>query len=123
MNWKKAIGYGVGLWLVMFALISGMIAWGAYGTTWSHVLLAFSGYAVAVGVASYTPIPGWRVAAIYGFSWVIIALALDSLVTLRFNPDLFASFWLWFGYALVALAPFVCVDKGIVLGKRHPITT
>lgn len=105
-NWYKAIGFGVVIWLVMFALISALVGFDiTTDTLWIGI-----GTAAVAGIASYiaalfTKVENMWLALAYGASWVVVGVALDLLISMRFNADIFTQWQYWLGYALVLLAP------------------
>lgn len=111
MNWKKAIGFGILLWVLMFVIVSIFIAFKIYEFRWIRILTAviagITSFLLA-GLAKPTKI-GW--ALLYGLIWVIICVILDVLVTMRFNPAIFAARSLWLGYVLVLFVPLLKVKK------------
>ena len=53
MNWKKAIGFGVGLWVLMFVIISALIGFNLYQGTVMHVAMAVVGGSISFVFAGY----------------------------------------------------------------------
>lgn len=105
-NWYKAVGFGVVIWLVMFALVSALVG---FDISTNSMWIAIGTAAVA-GIASYvaamyTKVENMWVALAYGASWVVVGVVLDVLISARFNADIFTQWQYWVGYALVLLAP------------------
>lgn len=111
MNWKKAIGLGALLWVLMFVIISIFIGFKIYDIRWVKILGSIIAGVISFILAGYAK-PQSAVKALgYGLSWVVIGVILDFIVTMRFNSAIFTSRILWLGYALVLLAPLLRVKK------------
>lgn len=110
MNCKKAIGYGIGLWVLMFVIISALIGFNAYQTSVMHIAAAVIGGIISFIFAGYVKPSSMKFALSYGAVWVVVGLVLDALITMRFNQTIFSSRSLWLGYALVLLAPLLRVQ-------------
>lgn len=112
MNYKKLIGYGLLIWVVAYLIACVFVAYKA-----SDGLLAKVVILVAVIVAAL--FAGRKVkpnsvtnALKYSVSWLVIALLMDCLLTVPFTGwQIFASWDMWVGYAIVALAPLVSIKK------------
>jgi hypothetical protein len=111
MNWKTGIGYGVAIWILMFVIVSVFIGFKAYDNSAAKVVTV-----IIAGVLSYLfarkakPANAGK-ALSYGVVWAVAGLILDAIVTIRFNPAIFAAKSLWLGYLLVLLAPLLVVKK------------
>lgn len=102
MNWKKAIGYGVGIYAVIFVIISALL-----GVTTSVYLGLVLGIVVPI-IATYLYKPGnTKTGLQVGLVWVVTALVLDFLITTQFVADIFSHWTVWVGYAIMLLAPAV----------------
>lgn len=111
MNWKKLIGFGLLWWVIIFVVVSALMAFKFY----SGILVEI-GIAVLVGIiifilAGYAKPLGLGQALTYGLVWAIIGLILDYFITLRYNDAIFKQWTLWLGYALVLLAPILRIKK------------
>lgn len=112
MNWKMAIGFGLLLWVIMFAIASVFVAFNMIARTWVGILLIIvSGVAVFVLAGKARP-ASTAVALAYGLSWVIVGVALDAIITRRFNPGIFNEWSIWVGNLVVLLVPLLRVGKG-----------
>lgn len=111
MDWKKALGYGVALWVVMFVIVSALISFKAYQGAVMLVVVAIISGIISYVLAGYAKPAKANDALLYGVSWVVVGVVLDLLVTSRFNAAIFSSWSLWLGYALVLLAPMVRVKR------------
>lgn len=103
MNWKKAVGFGVLIWLIMFAFVSATLSFYEKYTWMNWVTIAVSGI-VAYVLAGYLKLTSVKKALTYAGVWVVVGVALDALITMRFDPGIFRSGSLWTGYAIMVLA-------------------
>lgn len=113
MSWKKAIGLGLLLYAIMFVVVSALIGFKVYQYAGVPVAVAILGGVVSYILASYVKPRSAKVALGYGLSWVVVGVILDALITMRFNPQIFASLTIWFSYTLVLLAPLARVRKPV----------
>ncbi len=106
MDWKKAIGFGVLIWVLMFAIVSAVL--NTYQETlWMKTVIILVAGLIAWFLAKKVK-PGSMGSALgYGFVWVIIGLILDYFITMRFNAEIFQLWSLWAGYGLIFLAPLL----------------
>lgn len=111
MNWTKAIGFGVLIWLIMFAVVSVISDW-YQGNTWVKIVVILLAGAIAFFLAGYVKPSSAGLAIGYGLVWVVVGLALDYLITKRFNSEIFSLWSVWTGYALILLAPLLKVEEG-----------
>ena len=111
MNWKKAIGFGILLWVLMFVIVSAFIGFKIYDYLWVKILIAVIGGIISFILAGHVKPKSYGIAFAYGASWVVIGVLLDAIVTMRFNPAIFAEWTLWFSYGLGLLAPLLRVKK------------
>ena len=106
-NWFKAIGFGVLVWLVMFAAISAVVGFGVtVGLGWEISLAVLTGL-LAYIAAFYANAHNSLQALAYGVVFAVIGLGLDYLISFRFQSALYSMWTYWLGYVLVFFAPFV----------------
>ena len=112
-NLKKAlrvIGFGVLLWVIMFAVVSALLTW--YNQfIWVKVIVAIIAGVIAFILTGYIKPKNIARALALGLIWVIVGVILDALVTMRFNAEIFQSWSLWLGYFLVLVAPLFGTNK------------
>jgi len=111
MNWKKAVIFGVFLWILMFVIVSVFVAFDVYKFGFIKVVSAVIAGIISYKLARKVKPDKISIALGYGLTWVIIGVLLDTIVTTRFNSELFSSWSLWLGYALVILAPLLTIKK------------
>lgn len=112
MNWKKAIGFGALLWLIMFAFVSAFLSF--YALLWMKIVTAVVAGVVSFVLAGYAKPASAGQALGYGLCWVIVGVILDFLVTMRFNATFYTDLYLWLGYLLAFLAPLLRIKKATV---------
>ncbi len=106
MNWKKALGYGVGIYVAIFifwslivAFEQGEAAWGWYAS-FVVILLAAHHAGSKLGTKDCREILK------YSASWVVVVAALDAIITTRFTGYEFYNSWeVYVAYGLILLAP------------------
>jgi hypothetical protein len=105
-SWTKALGFGVLLWLIMFAVVSALVGFGWYGSLFTQVIAAVVSGIAAYVLAAYVPMRSSSQAFGYGFLWVGIAVVLDAVISLQYQAGLLGSWTYWLGSALVLFAPW-----------------
>jgi len=113
MKWIKVIGFGIFLWILMFAIVSAFISFGIYKFIWIQGAIALIAGIISFVLAGKVKPDKATLAISYGLTWVVIGLILDATVTMKFNPEIFTSWSLWAGYILVLLAPVLRVKKSV----------
>lgn len=111
MNWKKATTLGIFLWILMFVIVSVFIAFDVYKFGFIKFVTAVIAGAISYKLAKKVKPNKLSLALSYGLTWVIIGVVLDTIVTTRFNSEIFSSWYLWLGYGLVFLAPLLYLKK------------
>ncbi|MEK7512581.1 MAG: hypothetical protein AAB601_00080 [Patescibacteria group bacterium] len=106
MNWKKGIGYGALIWVIMFAVLSALMAFAGAGVTLSIAAIVL-GVILAFVFAGKVDLSSVGTALGYGVLWAVVGLVLDLIVTMQFAPDLFSDWLYWVGYVLLAATPAV----------------
>jgi len=121
MNWKKAVGYGAALWVLMFVIVSVFVGFKIWGSTWLHVVTAFIAGVVSFVLAGYAKPAKASAALSYGISWAVVSAILDIAITMRFDSTVFAQWPMWLGYALIILAPLLRVKKSESAPPAQPM--
>lgn len=111
MKWIKVIGFGVLLWILMFAIVSAFIAFDIYKFVWMQAITAIVAGIISFILAGKIKPDKLSLAISYGLIWVIAGLILDATVTMKFNSEIFLSWSLWAGYILILLAPVLRIKK------------
>lgn len=111
MNWKRAITFGILLWILMFVIVSVFVGFKIYDFIITQVIAAVIAGVISFVLAGRVRPKSVGAALGYGFCWVLVGVILDAIVTMRFNPAIFSTRSLWLGYALVFLAPLLRVKK------------
>lgn len=111
MNWKKMLGFGALLWVLMFMIISAFIGFKVQESMWLEIGFAVISGVISFILAGYVKPKSYGTAFGYGISWLVVGVILDAIVTMRFNPAIFTAWTLWLGYGLAVLAPLLRVKK------------
>lgn len=110
MNYKKTIGSGLLLWVIMFAVVSAVL--GFYNRYFEvKIIIAVTAGIVTYLLAGYVELRRYRNAFEYGIIVLLVGVILDLFITRQFNPDIFSLWSLWLGYAFILLAPFARVRR------------
>jgi len=110
-NWKKAIGFGVLIWIIMFVTASIFVAYGVQsGTVMSLVILLVTLLAAYFCARNLVPTRCGQALG-YGLVFAVIGIVLDFVISSRFVGGMFSSMWYWVSYALVVLTPCIAVKK------------
>ncbi|OGE82026.1 MAG: hypothetical protein A3B10_04000 [Candidatus Doudnabacteria bacterium RIFCSPLOWO2_01_FULL_44_21] len=113
MNWKKALGFGLLFWVILFAVAS-LFAGMKWESTVMNIILAIIGGIISYVLAGFIKPTSSSQALSYGFAFVVVGLILDFIITTRFAPDIFGEWTLWFSYVLVLIAPTLRVKKSVM---------
>ena len=114
MNWKKALGFGVLIWVVMFILISIFIAYNMTVGLLVNAVVTIVTLVVAYFLARNIAPSGSGIALKYGLVFAVVGIVLDYLISQKFAPGMFASVWYWVYYVLLLLVPLLAVKKTMV---------
>ncbi len=115
MNWKKMLGFGALLWVLMFVIVSIAIGFKIPESLWLNISFAVISGVISFVLAGYAKPKNLGMALGYGASWVVVGVILDGIVTMRFNSEIFMAWELWLGYGLVLLAPLLRVKKATAM--------
>lgn len=118
----KSLGYGIGLWVLMFVVISVFVAFKIYESQLLQIVGALIAGVISLIFAGILKPNKSLTALSYGLSWVIVGVILDYLVTKKFNAQIFSTWTLWLGYAFVLLAPLLKVKKSLTTFTSAPPT-
>lgn len=120
MDWKKIIGFGLLLWVILFAFVSALAGFKVYGNIWGKMITIAVAAVLAFLFAKNIKPATVAKALGLGIIWVAVAAILDFFITIRFEPNLFKMRSLWVGYAVILLAPlaFRLMQK-----KSPPVVT
>ena len=110
MGFKKLVGYGILIWLIMFAVVAAFLP--SYNEkTWVKVAVVIFAGLLALILAGRAEPNSVTIALGYGLGWAIIDLMMDVLVTMKYDANIFQSKWFWAGYILILLAPLLRIKK------------
>jgi hypothetical protein len=114
MNWKKALGFGALIWVIMFVVISVFVAYGAVSGNLSMtfgVAATVISLVVAYFAARNLAPKNYSFALGYGLIFAVVGIILDFLISQKFAPDIFSSVPYWLNYVLLVLVPILAVKK------------
>lgn len=111
MDLKKTLGFGVALWVLMFVVVSALMAFGVYQQQWGKALTVAIVAVVVYTLAGYAKPRKAMEALTLGASWVVIGILLDFFVTAKFNAAIFEYRTLWVGYVITFLLPLARTKK------------
>jgi len=108
IDYEKLIGWGVGVYAVMFLLWSAFVAYGFVDGYLPQII----GLVVLIGLMykAGASIPGgtWQSALPYSFSWVVIIGVLDIILSVPFAGwEIFTDWNLWVSYGLIFIVPLL----------------
>jgi len=111
-NWSKAIGFGSLIWVVMFSLVSFLVEFDWYNMTVSKFILVVAAGALSYSFASNIRMLSLSQSAGYGFSWMIVGVLLDIIISRQFAASIFSGWEYWASYALILLVPMIYSGLG-----------
>jgi hypothetical protein len=118
-NWKKGIGYGVLVWVVMFIVVSILLAYKMQQGTMFDIIVTVITLIAAFLLAKNIAPKSAGLAFSYGLLFAIVGILLDLLISKRFAPNIFNSIFYWVSYVLVVLVPLLAVKKQVVESPRQ----
>jgi hypothetical protein len=118
MNFKKALGFGVLIWIVMFVVVSIFVAYkmvaSGGGSTIFSILMIILTLVLTYVVARYVAPKSHMDAIKYGLIFAVVGIVLDFLISQRFAPGMFSSVSYWVNYILMVFVPMLAVKKNPV---------
>ena len=111
-NWKKGIGFGLLLWIIMFVIISLFVGFKVSLTsTFMSLLMTLISAIIVLVLAGYVTPKNAGIALGYGLLWAVIGIILDLIISKRFAPGMFREVYYWLSYLLVVILPLLRVKK------------
>jgi len=108
----KLFGYGGVIWGVAFIVISIFIGFKVTSQIITQGITTLAVLITAFLLARSLNVSTVKEMLKYSFSWVIVGLILDAVVTTRFTGWSFFSHWyIWLSYALILVIPLLAVKK------------
>lgn len=124
MNYLKSLGFGALIWGVAFVVVSAFISFGIDTaglvvqtiTTFLVLLTAFL-LAKSLNLSDKTEMLK------YSFSWVVVGLILDVLITTGFTGwEFFYDWSIWVSYVLILLVPLLAVKPAEIMVRPEQKT-
>ncbi len=104
-NWPKAIGFGVLIWAIMYAVVWLSMAINIYDSVITKIILVLIAGVISYMFAANSKSMSTSQALGYGLMWVVVGVVLDLLITSQFYSTVFSMWEYWVGYALILIAP------------------
>jgi hypothetical protein len=118
MSWKKALAYGLLMWIIMFAVVSLFIAIGISEFTYTWIITALVAGLLGSILGMITRPKNLGIGLAYALVWVAIGVILDAAVTRYFAPDILTDWTLWVGYGVFFVGVVAgSLGAGKALGK------
>lgn len=113
MNYKKLIGYGVLIWVIVFAVVSAFIAFDIPSDNLFVNLVSLIAIIIATWfLAKNLKVKTQKEMIKYSLAWLIIAIILDLIVSVQFTGfGLFGRWHVLFGYLLILIVPLSCCNN------------
>ena len=123
MNWKKALGFGVLIWVIMFVVFSILVGYGLMTSEetgwglWSIVALIIMLLVTYVAARNIAP-GNYGLALGYGVVFAVVGIILDYFISTKFVPNMFSAMSYWVSYIILALVPLSAVKKTVVQNSQ-----
>lgn len=112
----KTFLYGPLIWAILFAIASLFVAYQALGTWYAKACMIILPFVLAfLFVRSMRTLHVGK-AVLVGVVWALTGIALDFLVTRRFDPNVFSSVAYWISYAIFSVSPALAIA---ILPKKN----
>ncbi|OGG59978.1 hypothetical protein A2765_00745 [Candidatus Kaiserbacteria bacterium RIFCSPHIGHO2_01_FULL_56_24] len=109
MGWlTRAVGWGVVIYAVMYLVWSGLVIYGLSLGLLSLAIRIITLALITTIAARSLRRADWKDILPFSISWAIVAAILDAVFLVPFSGwELYASWSVWVGYALVAIVPLL----------------
>jgi len=113
MNYKKLIGYGVLIWVIVFAVVSAFIAFGVSSDNLFVNLVSLIAIIIAAWfLARNLKVKSQKEMVKYSLVWLAITVILDLAISIQFTGlELMAKWHVLLGYLLILIVPLSCCNK------------
>src|SRR3989344_5021772 len=113
----KGFGFAFLLWVLMFAIVSAVVALDLRGSVWTSVAIVIIAGLISYYFAYSLGIANGLGALFAGVLFAGIGMLLDLFISRRFSAEIFTSLSYWVSYSVIFLAPFV--DRIVTPGMQH----
>lgn len=122
LNWKKTIGFGIIIWVVIFIFVTILVGFKVNTEAFFWWLITEIVLIITtVILAKKLTLTKIQVALSTGLVWVIITLILDLIITARFTTmEFFNSWQIWVSYAIILVVPVFCIKKEMTQSATPP---
>lgn len=104
----RLLAWGIVIYAVIYLVWSGLVIYGFSQGIVSLVIRLLALIAVTSAAGAALRLSSWRDLIPYATGWTLVVIALDAVFLVPFAGwSLFASWSVWPGYALVAIAPLL----------------
>jgi peptidoglycan/LPS O-acetylase OafA/YrhL len=111
-DWKRAVSYGVVIWVILFIVASIFVGFGAEGNIIFGLIMIVLAFGLSYYLAGKVGVKNLKVGLQYGLVFAFVGLILDLIITARFTTAVFSQWHLWLGYVGIILAPAVFAQYG-----------
>ena len=119
MHLRPLLGWGIVIYAVLHLVWSGLVSYGLSGNLIGHIVMIATLVTLSVIATRTLRIMSERDVAPYAIGWMLIAIALDALITVPLAGwGIFSDWTVWAGYILLLVVPFVVT----LLTKRSATT-
>ncbi|MBI4080068.1 hypothetical protein HY414_02500 [Candidatus Kaiserbacteria bacterium] len=107
---EQLLGWGIVIYAVMYLLSTVLATYGFFEGVMPRVVSLAVLVGTAVIAGSSLRVHTWRDILPYSISWGMIVAVIDGVMLFPFAGwQIYANWSVWFGYALVALAPLLAL--------------
>ncbi len=105
---KRSLGWGIVIYAIMYLVWSGLVIYGLSLGILSLALRIFTLVFITTIAARSLRLGNWKDVLAFSIGWAVIAAFLDALFLVPFSGwELYGSWSVWIGYALVAIVPLI----------------
>jgi hypothetical protein len=108
MKYGALIGWGIGIYAVMFLVWSGFVTYGFVEGVLPRIVSLLTLITVSIVAGRALHLVNWKDVLPYSATWVVVVIIADVVLSVPFTGwALFSDWNVWVGYALVLLVPLL----------------
>jgi hypothetical protein len=111
-DWKRAVSYGVVIWVVLFVVASIFVGFRAGENIIFGLIMIVLAFGLSYYFGGKIGIKNLTIGLQYGLVFALVSLILDLIITARFTTTVFSQWHLWLGYIGIILAPAAFAQYG-----------